>query len=105
MLAFIENIVNETSHFYKIEDVCIQKEKRRLSMTDLKQEYETKQQPLIEKVLNSDIDFSKFGWVCKVAKLTGMKSQKVNHWMKRFLPELYQKQCFKKFNSSLGHFS
>jgi hypothetical protein len=29
-----------------------------------------------EKILNSDIDFSKFGWVCKVAKLINKKTTK-----------------------------
>lgn len=47
-------------------------------------------------VLNSNIDFSKFGWVAEVATLLNIKSQKVNMWMKRYLPDFYETACFKR---------
>ena len=35
-----------------------------------------------EIIINSDIDFSKFGWVNKVAIILNISSQFVNRWMK-----------------------
>jgi very-short-patch-repair endonuclease len=56
----------------------------------------------IKKVLNSNIDFSKYGWVTKVAEILQMKSQKINSWMKKNMKEFYERNCFKK---SLGYSS
>ncbi|GJQ43687.1 MAG: hypothetical protein JETCAE03_31850 [Ignavibacteriaceae bacterium] len=61
-----------------------------------KENYDKSQQQYLNKVLKSQIDFSKFGWVQEAAKIINQKPQKVNRWMKRFLPEFYEKQCFKR---------
>jgi selenophosphate synthetase-related protein len=45
--------------------------------------------PLIELVKSSNIDFSKHGWVGKVAILINKSSQHVNRWMKRYMPDFY----------------
>lgn len=50
----------------------------------------------INLILNSDIDFSKFGWVNKVAILINKKPQKVNQWMKKYMLEFYNNNCFKR---------
>lgn len=50
----------------------------------------------IDLILNSDIDFSTFGWVNKVATLLNMKTQHVNKWMKRHMIEFYNEKCFKR---------
>lgn len=55
----------------------------------------------VEFIENSNIDFSKFGWVKKVSDNTGIKNQKINKWMKRFLPDFYEEKCFKKRPHSL----
>jgi hypothetical protein len=47
-------------------------------------------------VLNSGIDFSKFGWVKLVAEILGIKDPSVNRWMKRYLNEFYTERCFKR---------
>jgi hypothetical protein len=50
----------------------------------------------ITLVLNSNIDFSIFGWSGKVAKLIGILPQKVNGWMRNNIPEFYEQKCYKK---------
>lgn len=62
----------------------------------VKQFNQLKQQKYTKQIINSSINFSKFGWVKEVAKIINQKPQKVNKWMKRFLPEFYEKQCFKR---------
>jgi hypothetical protein len=47
----------------------------------------------LNKLKSSNIDFSKFGWVTKAAKIIGVKDQVVNRWMKRMDPDFY-KECF-----------
>jgi len=49
-----------------------------------------------DKVINSNINFGKFGWVNEVAKILDISPQKVNEWMKRYLPEFYENYCFKR---------
>ena len=53
-------------------------------------------EPYKQIVVDSDIEFDKFGWVKHVADLLGIKNQKVNKWMKRYLPEFYETQCYKR---------
>lgn len=50
----------------------------------------------IDKVLNSGIDFSKFGWVKQVANILNITQQQVNRWMKRHLKDFYEKECYKR---------
>ena len=50
----------------------------------------------IEKIENSDITFSKFGWVNKVSLILDIKPQRVNSWMKRNMSEFLEKNCFKR---------
>lgn len=54
-----------------------------------------KVKPIIKELLDSNIDFSKFGWVNKASKIIGIKPQKVNTWMKRFMPDFYS-NCYKR---------
>lgn len=62
----------------------------------IKRKTDEKWKSYIELVINSDIDFSKHGWVGHVAELLGIKSQNVNKWMKRYLPDFYENECFKR---------
>lgn len=55
-----------------------------------------KWEPFKSVVENSNIDFGKFGWVSEVATLLNIKPQKVNGWMKRYLPDIYENKCFKR---------
>ncbi|MDO8641473.1 MAG: DUF559 domain-containing protein [Nitrosarchaeum sp.] len=50
---------------------------------------------LIDTVSQSNIDFSSFGWVAKVAKLINKRPQKINKWMKKYMHDFYENNCFK----------
>jgi len=54
-----------------------------------------KEEKNIELILNSDIDFNKFGWVGKVANIIDKQPQKVNQWMKKYMVDFYNEKCFK----------
>ena len=71
----------------KSEEIKPKKENKR----DLNRiNYDSEQYKLAEIISSSDIDFSSFGWVNKVSHLTGKKHQKINRWMKKYLPEIYE---------------
>lgn len=61
--------------------------------TALREQAKIAQRPRVQMLIESGIDFSKFGWVNKAASLLGIREQRVSKWMKRFAPELYSK-CF-----------
>jgi very-short-patch-repair endonuclease len=63
-----------------------------------KKKWEEENLKYVKIIQESDIDFSKFGWVNKAALVIGIKPQKVNLWMKRMMPEFYENGCFKKSN-------
>jgi very-short-patch-repair endonuclease len=105
-LNYIQNIQNETNRFYCIKEIKEEQLKKRMdkvlksrkfgSRSDITRIYENKQKELIPLVLNSNINFSKHGWVVRVAKIIKLTSQNVRHWMKRFLPDFYRDKCFKR---------
>lgn len=49
-----------------------------------------------KKILSSNIDFSKYGWVSKVSNLIGVRHQEIKKWMKKNMSDFYEKNCFKK---------
>ena len=57
-----------------------------------KQQEETRNER-INLILNSNVDFSKFGWVGKVSSIINLSPQKVNVFMKKYMPDFY-KNCF-----------
>lgn len=61
-----------------------------------KSKYDEEQQKYIPIILNSEIEFSKFGWVGEVAKIINKTTQNVNAWMKRYMLDFYQENCFKR---------
>lgn len=79
--------------------------KRKRKRKNLINWYETQEMPKISLIENSNIDFSKFGWVSKVAPIINKSHQKVTIWMKRFMPEFYETKCFKKkkVERTMGH--
>ena len=58
--------------------------------------YNEEQKIFIPLIENSNIDFSKFGWVNGVSKIINQTPQKVNNWMKRFMIDFYEEKCFKR---------
>lgn len=49
-----------------------------------------------DDIFNFGIDFSKLGWVNKVAEVIKIKPQKVNEWMKRHQADFYENHCLKR---------
>lgn len=52
-----------------------------------------------DEIFNHSIDFSKHGWVTKVAKILNISPQKINGWMKHYHSDFFEKECFKRKGS------
>lgn len=60
--------------------------------------YNNKQQVNIDKILKSNIDFSKYGWVQEVSILIDKKPQKITQWMQKYMFDFWNEKCFKRKN-------
>lgn len=81
----------------KISKKQIQKGQKKLKL--IKEKENLNKQIINNKInliINSNIDFSKFGWVQKVSEILEITPQKVNKWMKRNMLEFYNTKCFKR---------
>jgi very-short-patch-repair endonuclease len=56
----------------------------------------TKTKELKDKIINSNIEFSKYGWIQEVSKILNISPQKVSQWMKKNMFEFYEEKCFKR---------
>lgn len=50
---------------------------------------------ILEKLKNSDIDFTSFGWVEKASKIIGVTAQKTGGWIQRMDEDFYN-TCYKR---------
>ena len=67
----------------------------RLKMSESHKGLKEDQKKYIVQILNSNIDFTKRGWVRDVSKLTGKHIGNVTQWMKRYMPD-FLKNCYRK---------
>lgn len=87
---------NFDSKLYYYSEVKNNIKKKPLNIRKTKtKKYEEKQKTFIELIKNSEIDFNRIGWVNMVSEIIEQKPQKVNIWMKRFMPIFYE-SCFKR---------
>jgi very-short-patch-repair endonuclease len=99
-LKFLENThVIESKiygdNLYKYAEIKKPKEKKRKVQVDLKEKYKERQIKYVDLLMKSEIDFFTHGWVVQAAKIINQKPQKVNKWMKKIMPDFYEK-CFKR---------
>ena len=100
-LKYIDNIHTQTNRFYDILEVRgkikVRKHKNQKEYFDNIRENSLKiNKPKIQLILNSNIDFSKFGWVKKVSNIIRIQEQRVNKWMKKNMLDFYNEKCFKR---------
>lgn len=95
LTSFIGNPISKNYGDYLIEYSKYKQSLIKTIKTKQKQE-KFKQIELIKtNLLNSNIDFNKFGWVNKASKIINIAPQKVNKWMKHNMEDFY-KTCYKR---------
>jgi Zn finger protein HypA/HybF involved in hydrogenase expression len=83
----------------KTKEKNIKQIKKEIMRQEKVNKKEEKNKKLIDLILTSNIDFTKLGWVKEVSKLTGIKHQKVNYWMKTNMPIFYKDVYKRKSNN------
>jgi very-short-patch-repair endonuclease len=78
----------------KSKEIKVEKKGNKRELNNIK--YDTDQYKIAEIVSSSNIDFKSFGWVKQVSLLTGKRHQKINSWMKKYLPEIYENSYKKR---------
>jgi len=61
-----------------------------------KEKYLNKIKPIIEKIKQSDINFSKKGWVKEVSKIIGIHENVAGRWIRNNMPDFYNDKCKKR---------
>lgn len=51
-----------------------------------------------KRIVNSGVDFSKFGWVEKIAKLENVSHTSVRKFMRKYMKEFYYSKCYIRKN-------
>lgn len=99
-LDFIENIkIKEIkvygNQLYKYTEIKKQKNKKTWDehLAILKEKSNNLNLPRVEKILASNINFNKFGWVTKAAKLINIHPGKIHILMKKYANDFYVKNC------------
>ena len=89
---------NVQNRYYDITPyLCERKHRTRKEyFDDVQRECDLKYENIIIQVQESNIDFSKFGWVNKVSDVIGIRHGKVKMWMMRHMSDFYNDKCFKK---------
>lgn len=98
---FLDNseILTSTLDEYTIEKY-LRNKKRKRTRSEANKDRHKEKYDFWEKnkniIFDYNIDFSKYGWSGKVAKILNILPQKVNKWMKKYHPNFYETQCFKR---------
>jgi len=61
-----------------------------------KEKYLEKIKPIIQKIEQSNIDFSKKGWVKEVSKIIGISENVAGRWMRKNMLDFYDDKCKKR---------
>lgn len=92
------NCHGQTDNFCGKNTKGAKKKRSRVQYLDeVRHNYLNAQSEKIKMILDSDIDFYKYGWVTKASKIIDMSPQTINRWMKKVMPEFYEK-CYKRTN-------
>lgn len=86
-------IKNYDNRLYKF----IEMKKEKLNKNKIREDKRIEKNKLIiDKIMKSNINFSKYGWVSDVSKIIHINHQKVNCWMKKYMNSFYENECFKR---------
>lgn len=82
-----DKIIEIPKEFLKISLNKIEKQKAEEKKQKIKLEKINK---IKKELLDSDIDFQKYGWISKASKIIGITPQNTKKWIKKHLPNIYE---------------
>lgn len=81
-----EKDIEDITYWLNLKKEKVKKETNKVNIELEKQRWEI--------IQNSNIDFSKFGWVKEIAKLFGIAENKAGKYIKKHYPNFYKEKCF-----------
>lgn len=81
----IQEYYNEFDYDYLKKELNNKKQKKQVKIDTIK-----------NAIINSNINFSKHGWVKETAKIIGISEQKVTYWMRKNMYDFWNEKCFKR---------
>ena len=94
-ILFSQNICNTI-----LNDKILRKQQKLEIIKKNKENKQLKKQEFINNkinlIINSNIDFSKRGWVKETANLINVPEQKVTRWMRSYMFNFWNQNCFKR---------
>lgn len=86
------------NRIYKYREVVKkpQHRSRKKYLQEFKEKLNLKNKPKINAILAANIDYTKFGWKTKIAKILNVAPQSAGRWLKKYMPEIYQKYSIKR---------
>lgn len=93
-IYFIENLNKQVINFKNER----KKEKERIKseVNERKINKQIKIEEMKKVIINSGIDFSKFGWVEETSKILQITPQKVTGWMRKNMHDFWEENCYKR---------
>lgn len=109
LLQFIHDKVDFDYSFYIKErmtcKICgkeIKDGQKICNSCKIKENKQNKFNERVEKIINSKVNFKKFGWGVQISKILNMTSQASIRWIKKNMKDFYEKECVKSKNSKLN---
>jgi len=96
VLSYLEEKMIEIPEDF-LNSKYLKEEKERIKILEKEKREKEKQNKIRlikQNILESDIDFSKIGWVGKVSSLIGISSGTTKRWMLKNMPDFYD-NCYK----------
>lgn len=90
IMSFSLDIEKDIISFYEFK-----KKKEEFEKNRIREEKMEIKESIKEKIKNSEIDFSKNGWVKKVSFLLGMKNGG-GRWVRKNMPDFFREKCFER---------
>lgn len=84
--------IADSLRFKEIKETKNQRLGRILGRKQALELFKNKRKDIIQ---NSNVDFSKYGWATKLAKIIGIESAPLVRWMKENMSEFYENNCYK----------
>jgi very-short-patch-repair endonuclease len=106
--CFVKDLIYRLKEEYDLKDIdysfYIKEPKKKIKIKSRKEylenlsniNFKNIHSKRIKLIKSSNIIFNKMGWVNKVSKLIGITPQNINRWMKKYMYDFYEKECFKK---------
>lgn len=100
-IGLIKDIINteeqpDYSEYFEKRYTKTKKSQNNIRGLKVRMQTDLKWEPYKSIILHSNIDFSKFGWVSKVASVLNIRHQRVSSWMRRYLSDFYEHHCYKR---------